>query len=54
MLIVVLEIGLRCPEEPLCSDDLALISESLENLKGEIEAWKGVMELKSLRVNVGC
>ena len=32
------EIRLRCPEERLYADDLALINETLEDLKGRLEA----------------
>ena len=31
---------------------MALVSESLESLKRRLEAWRGVLELKELRVNV--
>ena len=32
--------------------DLALVSESLESHEGRLEAWKGMLESKGLRVNV--
>ena len=34
------------------ADDLALVSETSEDLKGRFEAWKGALESKGLRVNV--
>ena len=49
------EIKSGCPEELLYADDLALVSGLLEGLKGRLEAWKGALEPKGLRVNVkGC
>ena len=42
----------ECPEELLYDDDLALVSEPLESLKGRLEAWKGALESKGLRANV--
>lgn len=35
-----------CPEGLLYADDLAQVSESLVDLNGNLEAWKGVLELK--------
>ena len=34
------EIRSGCPEELLYADDLAFVSETLEGLKGRLEAWK--------------
>ena len=42
----------ECQEELLYDDDLALVSETLESLKGRLEAWKGALESKGLRANV--
>ena len=42
----------ECPEELLYDDDLALVSETLESLKGRLEAWKGALESKRLKANV--
>lgn len=41
-----------CSEELFYADDFALISESLDGLKGRLESWKGPLETKELRVNV--
>ena len=38
------EIRLGYPEELLYSDDLALVSETYEDLEGRLEAWKGAVE----------
>ena len=40
-----------CPEKLLYVDDLTLVSESLESLKGKQEDWKGAIESKGLTVN---
>ena len=37
------EITSGCSEELLYADHLALISETIEGLKGKLEAWKGVL-----------
>ena len=34
------------------ADELALVSETLRGLKVRLEAWKGALESKGLRVNV--
>ena len=39
-------------EELFYANDFALVSEILESLKGSLEAWKGALESKGLRVNV--
>ena len=36
----------------LYADDLTFVSESLEGLKGELEAWKRPLELKGSRLNL--
>ena len=41
-----------CPEELFYANDLALISETLEDLNGRLETWKGSLESKGLRINV--
>lgn len=41
----------RFLEDLLFGDDLALLSESPEGLKGKLVAWKGVLELKGLKLN---
>ena len=46
------EIRSGCPEKMLYAGDLALVSETFEGLKGRLEAWKGALELKGLKVNV--
>ena len=45
------EIKSACPEGLLYADDLTLVSESLEDLKGKLEAWKEAWESKGSRVN---
>ena len=57
LLIIVLEaisgqIRLGYPEKLLDADGLALVSKTLEGLKGRLETWKGALESKGLRVNV--
>ena len=46
------EIKLGCPEELLYADDFALVSESLNDLKVRLEAWKGPLESKKLRISI--
>lgn len=46
------EIRSGCPEGLLYTDDLALVSETLEGLKRRLEDWKGASESKGLRANV--
>ena len=49
------EIRSGYPEDPeglLYTDDLALVSETLEGLKRRLEDWKGASESKGLRANV--
>ena len=46
------EIRVGCPEELLYGNDLTLVSEILQGLKGRLEAWKGALESKGLRVKV--
>ena len=57
LFIIVLEklsrqTSLRCPQESLLAADLALISETLEGLKGRLKAWKGEIVPNGLRINV--
>ena len=40
------EITSGCPEELPYTDDLPLVSESLEGLKGKLEAQKSALEIK--------
>ena len=58
LFIIVLEALSRecrtgCPWEDLYADDLAIIAESLKELSEKVEAWRGEMEKKGLRVNMG-
>ena len=46
------EIKSGCPEELLYADDLGLVTETLEGLKGRLERLKGALESKGLRVTV--
>lgn len=43
----------RYPEELLYVDNFKLVRETLEYLKRRLEAWKGALTLKVLRINVG-
>ena len=36
----------------LYADDLVLVNETLESLKGRLETWKKALESKGLSVNV--
>ena len=40
------------PEQLPYADDLALVSETLEDLKGRLEVWKGALGSKGSRVNI--
>ena len=46
------EIRSGWPEELLHADDLALVSETLEGLKGRLQTWKEALKSKGLRLNV--
>ena len=46
------EIRSGSPEEQLYTDNLALVSETLEHLKGRLEAWKGPLNWKESRARV--
>ena len=46
------EIRPGCPEKLLLPDDLTLICETLQSLKGKLEAWKGALESEGSRVSV--
>ena len=41
----------ECPERLVYANDLTLVSEPLEDLKGKLEAWKEAWESKGSRVN---
>ena len=41
-----------CPEELLFPDGLTLVCVTLQSLQGRLEALKGALELKCLRVNI--
>ena len=41
------------PWELLYADDLVLMAESIEELKGKVLRWKECMEAKGLKMNVG-
>ena len=47
------EFRVSCPWELLYADDLAILSDSLANLKNRLAAWNTSLESYSLRVNVG-
>lgn len=56
LLIIVLvalsrEIWPRCPEELLYANDVTVVNETLQGFKRRLEAWKGALKLKRLRVN---
>merc|ERR1712081_76424 len=55
MVLEALSIEFRtgCPWELLYADDFALIAENLEELTVKLKNWKGGMEGKGLRVNMG-
>ena len=40
-----------CPFEVLYADDLAIISDSMDNLLEMLRCWKSGLEAKGLRVN---
>ena len=42
-----------CPWELLYADDLVVAADSLEELKDKLRIWKGELEKKGLKVNVG-
>ena len=41
------------PRELLYADDLVLMTESIEELKGKVLRWKECMEAKALKMNIG-
>ena len=43
---------LERPEELLYAEDLTLVRETFQGLKGRLKAWKGAVEPKALTVNV--
>ena len=47
------EMKLRCPETLFNSGDLTLIRESLDPVNEKLQTWKGALESKRLRINVG-
>ena len=48
-----LECLIGCPWELLCSDDLVVMSDNLENLKNQLQGCRTSKETRGLRVNVG-
>ena len=46
------EIKSGCPNELFYAVDMALVNETIECLKGRLEAWTGTLESKWLRENV--
>ena len=42
----------RCSEELFCVDNLSLVWESIEDLKGKLVDWKGSLERKRPKVDV--
>ena len=58
LFIIVMEAILKefcigCPWELLYADDLAILSDDLDNLKLRLTTWKEAFESKGLRMNVG-
>ena len=47
------EFRIGCPWKLLYADDLAIVAESLEELKIRLKNWKSGLEEKGLKVNVG-
>ena len=46
------EIRSVCPEELLYADDLVLVSERVDSLKGILKVWRRGLESRRLRLNV--
>ena len=42
-----------CPWERLYADDLVIMSDNLEDLKIQLQAWRTSLETRGLRINVG-
>ena len=39
----------ECPEELIYTDDLPLVSERVEELKGRVEGWEGAVKIVESR-----
>ena len=46
------KIRLSYPEELVYADKLVLVRKTLETFQGRLEAWKGALGSKGLRINV--
>ena len=47
------ECRIGCPWELLYEDDLAIMSDNLEDLKIQLQAWRTSLEIWGLRINMG-
>ena len=47
------ECRIGCPWELLYADDLVIISDHVEDLKIQLQAWRTFLETRGLRTNVG-
>ena len=47
------ECCIGCPWELLYGDDLVIMSDDLEDLKMQLQAWRTSLETRGLRINVG-
>ena len=47
------ESRIGCPWELLHADDLAIMSDNLEDLKIQLQAWRTSLETRGLRITVG-
>ena len=43
------EMWSECPEELIYTDDLPLVSERVEELKGRVEGWEGAFKIVESR-----
>ena len=47
------ECHINCPWELLYADDLGIMSDNLEDLKIQLQAWKTSLDTLGVRINVG-
>ena len=45
--------NINCPWELLYADDLGIMSDNLEDLKIQLQAWKTSLDTLGVRINVG-